>query len=532
MRQFESLDARTHFNAGDLDTHFGDYGLTQLTVPYSVPSKEPSLLPLGMATDANGRTIVAAFSNTRVTLRRLDAFGAVDASFSASALGQTFNYADSPSRANRFDFAVDATNRIDVLNDKVVTRYTSSGKIDRTFGRNGRASVAALDQVADLDVGADGRIWVGGTKNAGASLGNRMAVLRLSADGAIDTAFASKGLYVTAAPAVDRQSHDGLARGEAIRANADGSAVLAGTGSYYERDRVSDSSYAIRYSVAQSIKLTPQGRLDTAYGIRGLAVRSDLTDDVQSTYPAILGIRGSGAVVVGVSYSTDSPTPPYGGTYRSGITPSGDVDSHTYQTLATTTPGTFLPTGDGSDYFVSSEGILKLGANSKVDTTFNGGRFLTIGTAASIANNGELTFAGTGSRQADGRFGVGRYFTSEGPSATYIQAAQTKPAAALTFTVWYDDDDGVDYQSLNNRDLIVTGESYGAVAALMSTRIDPDTARVIARYELPTYGGRGSMQIKNGLYAVNLTGARLGMHDLTGNRPTPRQIGTIVIANT
>lgn len=525
MQHLESLDARTHFDAGQLDTHFGTSGLTEITVPYSSPSKEPYLRPLQSATDAAGRTIVAAFSNTRVTFRRLDAFGAPDTRFAESALGQTSNYSGGPTSAdNGFDFAVDPSNRIYVLNGATVTRYTSSGKIDQTFGRRGRVDVkTAIDRPNEVQVGADGHVWVAGTASLSSTGSLHATVVRYTADGAPDAAFANKGIYNTPLPVLSGTTAKVSVKGEALRLLADGSAVLAGSGGAFVSSSGGSSGY--EKAVTQAVKLDSAGKLDTSYGTRGVAAYS-AGSDVNAATTSVLGVRGDGTVVIGVSSASRDSEDPISSVIRAGITAAGQVDSHQYRTLATMTQGEFVPGGDGSDYFVNPDGLTKFAADSaNVDTSFNRGQTIAGITTTTLANSGELTFAGTGRKANDARFNVGRYYTNDGPSATVIAGAASAAARYLSFTVLYTDDDGVNADELNGQELRVRGPNYYARPTMLGY-----TSRkgvITATYRLVAADGRGFTAANNGLYAVSLVNGR--PHDIDGNAAVARTIGTLVV---
>ena len=77
--------------------------------------------------------------------------------------------------------------------DFAVVRYNTDGSLDASFGTNGIALVdSANDQAATIALQSDGKILI-----AGFSYGNAM-VARLNADGGIDTSFGTNGIAILA----------------------------------------------------------------------------------------------------------------------------------------------------------------------------------------------------------------------------------------------------------------------------------------------------------------------------------------------
>ncbi|GAB3469330.1 hypothetical protein GCM10027321_38560 [Massilia terrae] len=107
--------------------------------------------------------------------------------------------------------------------DFKVVRLNADGTVDGSFGTNGAAIVslgAGSDTPTKLMVQADGKIVVAG--NAGSASGGDMAAVRLTASGQLDTAFNGTGTLVVAASA-------GIDRASAAVLQGDGKLLLAGT---------------------------------------------------------------------------------------------------------------------------------------------------------------------------------------------------------------------------------------------------------------------------------------------------------------
>ena len=218
---------------GVVDATFGSAGIV------AVPSHEAwhTVLAVG-----DRLVICGTFDrgSPQPLARRLDAAGAVDATFgsgglavAAAGLGTIFNC-----RAQA-DGALVLVGR--QSNAAIVGRMSADGALDATFGSGGFEVVTAAADARALVIGADGDYLV-----AGAIAGD-FGVARLTPSGAVATAIATPiGPYPTSA----------VALAEA----ADGTVVAAGT----ETSPVdqSGSSAVVRY--------THDGALDTRFGAGGI----------------------------------------------------------------------------------------------------------------------------------------------------------------------------------------------------------------------------------------------------------------------
>ncbi len=200
-----------HSASGVLDTagfaapngFFSEHGASN-------PSSNPFDVANRVVTDAAGRIVLAATSFNGATTAglvvRLTGAGAIDTSFNATGLrlitgvagGVGATAADSTS-----GLAIDGTGRILVGGSTedaaghyraYVTRLTSSGSIDTTFGTSGFTVLPAPKNAnvtfgGRLAVDSKGRIVVVG------SGGGSMAAWRLTADGALDASFGAGGLF-------------------------------------------------------------------------------------------------------------------------------------------------------------------------------------------------------------------------------------------------------------------------------------------------------------------------------------------------
>jgi uncharacterized delta-60 repeat protein len=149
-----------------------------------------------------------------------------------------------------------------------LARFNADGTTDTSFGMNGittldlsAGEVVGMNYVADgmwhLAMYPDGRLLVTGTQKRMGGTDTDFAVVRLTVDGARDTAFGTNGVFT-----LDVNNRDATARTTSIL--ADGSTVTAG--------------YMTESSVVRPVvfKLTPAGALDMSFGTGGVFSRNVL----------------------------------------------------------------------------------------------------------------------------------------------------------------------------------------------------------------------------------------------------------------
>jgi uncharacterized delta-60 repeat protein len=141
----------------------------------------------------DGKLVVVGVSKGRLKLARYSRDGSLDPSFGrhGTVTGDFRRYA-LPGKA-----AFDKRGRIlvplsgDCYPCSKVVRYNAGGRLDRTFGRRGRAPVDFLNVTAVAVLG--GRIVVAGIANGDGPGPPKLAVLRLSSAGKLDRKFGRNG---------------------------------------------------------------------------------------------------------------------------------------------------------------------------------------------------------------------------------------------------------------------------------------------------------------------------------------------------
>ena len=165
----------------------------------------------------------------------------------------------------------------------IVLRFTTDGAPDASFAGDGRAELGTDVRVEDLHVLADGRILA-----AGQRLGDAI-VVRLLADGSLDSTFGNAGFFTLSAAS---QSASQLFA-KAIAVQSDGALVVAGTAI-----RILDGSLLLAFRV------TAQGVLDLGFGNAGVR----LVDAPNDLFGEAVALQADGAILIAGSDRSGSTT--------------------------------------------------------------------------------------------------------------------------------------------------------------------------------------------------------------------------------
>lgn len=191
----KTLTVTIYGKPGSLDTSFGA-GASNLPGSVVLPVGESDDYAYAMATQPDGKVLLAGRAAEHLgdfAVVRLERDGRLDTSFGTGGKVMT-DFAGAAETA--YAIAVQADGKILVAGttqsaasgqDFALVRYLPGGELDASFGTGGKV-VTALSNDADtayaLLVGADGRIFVGGDANSGASAtGLDFALAAYSADG-------------------------------------------------------------------------------------------------------------------------------------------------------------------------------------------------------------------------------------------------------------------------------------------------------------------------------------------------------------
>lgn len=243
---------------GDLDPDFGRGG--KVTTDFFGDNDEA----LGLVVQPDGKTIVAGFarSNNRLTffaMSRYNPDGSPDSSFgdggkvtTDSFWGFTSGKALALQPDGKLLVGGAATLGASVTGF-ALARFNEDGSLDKSFGTDGQAVAAILDQYARVEalhVLPDGKILAAGTASPITSL-NDFAVARFNSDGSLDTTFGIDGRVIT----------NFLGSSDSVRdmlVQPDGKIVVVGIAF----DPVSNEKWALaRYN--------SNGSLDAGFGSQG-----------------------------------------------------------------------------------------------------------------------------------------------------------------------------------------------------------------------------------------------------------------------
>ena len=329
---------------GSIDTTFGSGG----TVVTSDPS---GLTGYAMAIQSNGKILVGGKSGvifpTQFALARYNTDGSIDTTFGSGGIVKTSINSLEEIRA----IGIQSTGKIVVAGDSSVSgqvdifvmRYTSTGVLDTTFGpaiKDGTIRIwltsTGLSNTGDdharaLKIQTDDKIVV-----AGRTQTSDFAVVRLTADGELDTTFG---------PNLDGGVMTPIGTGTdyayALAIQTDGKIVVAGTS---VTSNTFDNFAVVRY--------TSSGILDSTFGTGG-----NVTTEIVNASAWGVGIQSDGKIVaVGrtsgtyydfaiVRYTASGSLDTTFGTGGIVITDVGGFGDHAYG-IAFQTDGKFVVAGD------------------------------------------------------------------------------------------------------------------------------------------------------------------------------------------
>ncbi len=268
-----------HLNSSAVwDTSFGVKGV-------SSTSFDPKFTSVTDDIDSNGRTVCVGydnFSSTDIVLIRYLQNGQRDRTFKTqrgSVISQDYSYYNyqnfnAVAEQNDGKIVVAGTGSRDYgeygIGNIVVQRYDSQGYCDTSFGEGGRVFIehsSSHEEGANtVAIENDGKILVGGSyKDGSGNNYHKFLLLRLDANGTLDTDFANNGKAILAF------SKDAIIKDMILL--SDGKIIVVGQGT--------DNSYSdfvlVRYNY--------NGSIDTNFGDSGKIV-TDVGGNVDGIYRA------------------------------------------------------------------------------------------------------------------------------------------------------------------------------------------------------------------------------------------------------
>jgi uncharacterized delta-60 repeat protein len=409
-----------------------------------------------LALQSDGKMLVAGNSynggGTDFSLIRLNANGTLDTSFSGDGKA-IFDVADSTDHGT--GLTIQSDGKIIVAGssyysssgtDVGLIRLNADGTLDTTFSGDGKVTfdIGGGDDLGhSVKVQADGKIIVAGDSHFSAGPSIDFSLIRLNADGTLDTTFSSDG----------KASFDVggfVDLGQSLMLQSDGKILVAGS-SYNSSDQ-SSSDFSL-------IRLKADGTLDTSFSGDGKAT-FDLGGD-QAGYGYSLQLQADGKILVagstGDSYGASAVTSDFsvirlnangtldttfGGDGKVTVDIGGAGDQA--RSLTVQSDGKILVIGTS---YYSDFSIVRLNVDGTLDTTFSGdgkatfdGRGHDSGYSVSVQADGKILFAGTSADStgqsrdfsvirlnADGTLDTSFASSTLGDAVTYV-----KGAAAIT----------------------------------------------------------------------------------------------------
>ena len=182
---------------GVLDTSFGTNGILTLDSVSSPGSASPTrMIPVGDSVLVMYRASSGSTFTTKIA--KISSTGSLDSSFGTSGTltlsGSGADLADGPSGT----FLVAGTSSA-ATPDATVTKYTSTGLLDTSFGTSGVATVdsSTLSETGVSASVVNGKIMVGvkvTTSASGQASSYSAKLVRLNADGSVDSGYGTSGV--------------------------------------------------------------------------------------------------------------------------------------------------------------------------------------------------------------------------------------------------------------------------------------------------------------------------------------------------
>ena len=443
--------ARYDANSPTLDTSFGSGGV----VVASAGTNDQQIDALAIQGD--GRIVAAGDDgNGGVLVRRYNADGSLDTSFGTGGTFSTSNMAGGRAVAVLANGDILVAGEVPGNGAFEVTRLTSAGALDTSFGTNGfgQQGVGSASGLAHaLGVQADGKIVVAGT--GGISGAPAVAAARFNANGTNDTGFGSSGVaihqftsaadegnglvilgsgeIVVAGTAGTPGSHDSLLAGFTSGGALDGAfgtsgSVVVDAGSQQSAGHASALQSDGKLVVAGFVRPTPtspsvtatlvarydtDGSLDTTFGTGGtvqlapdmanaVAIQSDGRIVVSGWAQGTFGGNPAHRIAVSRLLSNGTLDSSFGSGGTTYVAPSSDIEEA--NSVAIQGDGKIVVGGLGRNGSFLDALFVRFNTDGSLDTSFgtSGKAFVAMSTgddrvnAIAIQGDGKIVGAGWG----------------------------------------------------------------------------------------------------------------------------------------
>ncbi|WP_048439208.1 hypothetical protein [Caenimonas sp. SL110] len=441
-----------------------DFGLVRLnadgTLDTSFNGTGKALIPLAGGNDSgssvivqtDGKILIAGSSdngtNFDFSLIRLNANGTLDTSFNGTGkalvpVGISYDFGNSITVQPDGKIVIAGNSFNGSGYDFGVVRLTIDGTLDTSFNGTGKAQLpvgTGYDFAGGVAMQPDGKIVVAGT---GSDSSNQFGLIRLNADGSLDTSFNSTGRALVPVGG----SGD---TGKCIIVQPDGKIVVAGT------------SYTGLSSDFGVIRFDADGTLDTSFNGTGKAMIPVGTAFDTGT-SAILQPDGK-IVIAGSSARADSGDDfslirlNADGTLDTSFNGTGKILVQLGSNFESATSVTLQPDGKivvaGYSYNVGAPdfGVLRLNADGTLDTSFNGTVANTLGGTVATTENAAAIALDPSVSIYDAELGTAGAY--DGATFTLARSSGTSPEDVFS---------GLGNLSFNVGNAVLSGVTIGTV---------------------------------------------------------------------
>lgn len=401
---------------GVLDPNFGSSG--KILTDIGSGSNDQAL---AMQIQSDGKIIVAGFSNPNgnndFTMVRYTSAGVLDNFFGTNGKVTTDIGAGSSDFAQALQIQSDGKillggySNVNGENDFTLVRYNSNGKLDLSFGTNGKVitNVSANDFVYSMKVQPDGKIIL-----AGASFNGNydFSMVRYTSEGVLDTSFGTSGKVLTS---IGTNTTD---YGKSVEIQSDGKLVFVGTSNSGSNNDIA----LVRY--------TSSGVIDSSFGTNGKVITDVVTNTIDQA--TSVQIRTNGKILVAgyvnsfnndflvMQYNSTGTLDTSFGTNGKVITDLGSSSKDTVYDLKIQNSGKILVAGATMISTTSDFALVRYLATGELDPTFGTTGIITtdvgtgssdVVTTAQIQNSGKIVLAGYSDSNINGHydFALARY---------------------------------------------------------------------------------------------------------------------------
>lgn len=397
---------------GTLDNTFGTGG--QVTTVLGTTDDEAN----SSAIQSDGKIVLAGLclngSDYDFGVTRYSSNGTLDATFGTggkviTAVGSSDDYGNSVVLQSDGKIVVAGSSKNGTIWNFALVRYASNGSLDAAFGTGGKVTTVLGgidDEGNSVAIQSDGKIVVAGSSKNGTD--NDFALVRYNSNGTLDGTFGTGGKVTTAIGISDDV-------GYSVKIQSDGKIVLVGS----SKNNVNSTLFALaRYS--------SNGTLDATFGTGGkvttaIGSNNDVAYSVALQSDGKIVVSGycslSNTVFAVARYNTNGTLDATFGTGGKVTTAIGTTADINY-TTALQSNGKIVSAGFSTSGPNLIFAVVRYTSNGTLDATFGtGGKVTTVigngggdvAKSVMVQTDGKIVVAGTSRNGTNFEFAVVRY---------------------------------------------------------------------------------------------------------------------------